>query len=99
MKEQTFRQLNKVYSGYEDKNVKTIVLHATSDSGHLSIDDKGKTKLNKDELLSLLMKGFVVVELNDAYYVPTKFSVTSSYVTVVCAGDGTAKTFYSSEQA
>ena len=99
MKEQTFRQLNKVYSGYEDKNVKTIVLHATADSGHLLIDDKGKTKLNKDELLSLLMKGFVVVELNDAYYVPTKFSVTSSYVTVVCAGDGTPKTFYSSEQS
>lgn len=99
MKEQTFRQLNKVYSGYEDKNVKTIVLHATTDSGHLSIDDKGKTKLNKDELLSLLMKGFVVAELDDAYYVPTKFSVTSSYVTVVCAGDGTPKTFYSSEQS
>lgn len=99
MKEQTFRQLNKVYSGYEDKNVKTIVLYATSDSGHLSIDDKGKTKLNKDELLSLLMKGFVVVELDDAYYVPTKFSVTGTYVTVVCAGDGTPKTFYSSEQA
>lgn len=99
MKEQTFRQLNKVYSGYEDKNVKTIVLHATADSGHLSIDDKGKTKLNKDELLSLLMKGLVVVELDDAYYVPTKFSVTSSYVTVVCAGDVTPKTFYSSEQS
>ena len=99
MKEQTFRQLNKVYSGYEDKNVKTIVLHATADSGHLSLDDKGKNKLNKDELLSLLMKGFVVVELEDAYYVPTKFSVTGTYVTVVCAGDGTAKTFYSSEQS
>ena len=79
--------------------MKTIVLHATSDSGHLSIEDNGKTELNKYELLSLLMKGFVVVELDDAYYIPTKFSVTDSYVTVVCAGDGTAKTFYSKEQS
>lgn len=99
MNEQKFRQADKVFSTLDLKNVKNVILHATADAGHLSLDKAGKNKVDKDELLHLLTTG-VLIKLDDVFYIPSQFSVTGTYVTVICAADGTtAKTFYSSEQA
>ena len=88
-----------IFSRVEDKHVRNLVLYATADASHLTLDKEGTKKIAKEDLMELLMRGYVIISLNDEYLIPTKFSITDSYVTVKCSGDGTAKTFYSKEQA
>lgn len=88
-----------IFRRVEDEHLRNLVLYATADATHLTLDKKGTKKINKENLMELLMRGYVIISLNNEYLIPTKFSITGSYVTVICAGDGTAKTFYSKEQA
>lgn len=88
-----------IFRRVEDEHLRNLVLYATADGSHLTLDKKGTKKINKENLMELLMRGYVIISLNNEYLIPTKFSITGSYVTVICAGDGTAKTFYSKEQA
>ena len=88
-----------IFRRVEDEHLRNLVLYATADGTHLTLDKKGTKKINKENLMELLMRGYVIISLNNEYLIPTKFSITGSYVTVICAGDGTAKTFYSKEQA
>ena len=88
-----------IFRRVEDEHLRNLVLYAKDSDPHLTLDKKGTKKINKENLMELLMRGYVIVSLNNEYLIPTKFSITGSYVTVICAGDGTAKTFYSKEQA
>ena len=88
-----------IFRRVEDEHLRNLVLYATADGTHLTLDKKGTKKIDKENLMELLMRGYVIISLNNEYLIPTKFSITGSYVTVICAGDGTAKTFYSKEQA
>ena len=88
-----------IFSRVEDEHIRNLVLYATADASHLTLDKEGNKKIDKENLMELLMRGYVIISLNNEYLIPTKFSITGSYVTVICAGDGTAKTFYSKEQA
>ena len=88
-----------IFRRVEDEHLRNLVLYATADASHLALDKEGNKKIDKENLMELLMRGYVIISLNNEYLIPTKFSITGSYVTVICAGDGTAKTFYSKEQA
>ena len=88
-----------IFRRVEDEHLRNLVLYATADASHLTLDKEGTKKIDKENLIELLMRGYVIISLNNEYLIPTKFSITGSYVTVICAGDGTAKTFYSKEQA
>ena len=88
-----------IFSRVEDEHIRNLVLYATADASHLTLDKEGNKKIDKENLMELLMRGYVIISLDDEYLIPTKFSITGSYVTVICSGDGTAKTFYSKEQA
>lgn len=88
-----------IFRRVEDEHLRNLVLYATADASHLTLDKEGDKKIDKENLMELLMRGYVIISLNNEYLIPTKFSITDSYVTVICAGNGTAKTFYSKEQA
>lgn len=88
-----------IFRRVEDEHLRNLVLYATADASHLTLDKEGDKKIDKENLMELLMRGYVIISLNNEYLIPTKFSITGSYITVKCAGDGTAKTFYSKEQA
>lgn len=87
-----------IFSRVEDEHIRNLVLYATADASHLTLDKEGEKEITKENLMELLMRGYVIISLDNEYLIPTKFSITGSYVTVVCAGNGTAKTFYSKEQ-
>lgn len=88
-----------IFRRVEDEHLRNLVLYAKDSDPHLTLDKEGNKKIDKENLMELLMRGYVIISLNNEYLIPTKFSITDSYVTVICAGDGTAKTFYSKEQA
>ena len=88
-----------IFRRVEDEHVRNLVLYAKDSDLHLTLDKKGTKKINKENLMELLMRGYVIISLDDDYLIPTKFSNNGSYVTVICSGDGTAKTFYSKEQS
>lgn len=88
-----------IFRRVEDEHVRNLVLYATADEKHLTLDKKGTKKITKEDLMELLMRGYVIISLDDEYLIPTKFSITDSYVTVKCSGDGTTKTFYSKEKS
>ena len=88
-----------IFSRVEDEHIRKLVLYAKADGQHLTLDKEGKKEITKEDLMELLMRGYAIISLNNEYLIPTKFSTNGSYVTVVCAGDGTAKTFYSKEQS
>lgn len=88
-----------IFRRVEDEHLRNLVLYAKDSDPHLTLDKEGNKKIDKENLMELLMRGYVIISLNNEYLIPTKFSITGSYVTVICAGDGTAKTFYSKEQA
>ena len=88
-----------IFRRVEDEHLRNLVLYAKDSDPHLTLDKEGNKKIDKENLMELLMRGYVIISLNNEYLIPTKFSITDSYVTVKCAGDGTAKTFYSKEQA
>ena len=88
-----------IFRRVEDEHVRNLVLYAKDSDLHLTLDKEGNKKINKENLMELLMRGYVIISLGDEYLIPTKFSNNGSYVTVKCYGDGTAKTFYSKEQS
>ena len=97
MEREFYRNKKTIVADEGEQYIKNIVLYASADASHVTTDETHKDKLDKDTLLELVLKG-AVIKLDTAYYIPTKVEETSGYLTVTCAADGTAKTFYSSEQ-
>ena len=97
MEREFYRNKKTIVADEGEQYIKNIVLYASADASHVTTDETHKDKLDKDQLLELILKG-AVIKVAMKYYVPTIAEVTSGYLTVTCAADGTAKTFYSSEQ-
>lgn len=97
MNREFYRKTNTVYAQEGEQYIKRVVLYAAADASHVTTDAKHTQKLDKEQLLDLVLKG-VVIKVDTKYYIPTMVEETAGYLTVKCAADGTAKTFYSSEQ-
>lgn len=91
------QKLTQIFSNCDEQYVENTVLYAISDAAHLTIDEDGEEEVDADTLLDIALKG-MLIKLDNAYYVPTLIEETGGYITVTCAGNGTAKVFYSSEQ-
>lgn len=98
MEREFYRNTNTIVADEGEQYIKNLVLYASADAAHVTTDSKHANEVDKDTLLELVLKG-AVIKVDTAYYIPTKVEETSGYLTVTCAADGTAKTFYSSEQA
>lgn len=98
MNREFYRNTNTIYAQEGEQYIKRVVLYAAADASHVTIDEEHTQEIDKDELLELVLKG-AVIKVDTKYYVPTMVEETAGYLTVKCAADGTAKTFYSSEQA
>ena len=92
--------MNKIYSDSEEKLVKTVLVYADADEGHLFFDKEKKQKITKDELFNLFLKG-VTVFMSDEYFNPTTYkeNAGAGMLTVVKdSGDSaTLYNFYSAE--
>ena len=75
--------MDKIFTNSEEKWVKTVVLHGHSDN-YLYLDEGHTTKIDKDTLKDLCLKG-ITVELSGTYYTPVFFKEESGYVAVMIA--------------
>lgn len=92
--------MTKIYANSEEKFVKTVVLYGHTDN-YLYVDEGHKTKINKDDLLDLCMKG-TTIKYESAYYTPVFFKENSGAVevtiaTAISTGASTAVVLYSEE--
>lgn len=90
--------MNNVYAKYDEKFVKTTIVYADADDGHVFEDAGKKTKIDKDTLLRLFQTGMVIM-LGNEYFKPIHYKVTSNYAQVDVYDDAGSKTFFSSEKA
>lgn len=93
-------KMNNIFADAEEKFVKTVVLYGHTDN-YIYIDEAHTTKVGKDTLLNLCLKG-ITIKYNDVYYKPVYFSDEETYVsvtiaTVVNAASTAAVTLNSSE--
>lgn len=85
-----------VLARYNEKFVKTYVIYADNDDGHVYYDSAKKNKIAKDDLKDLFMKGVKVFH-TDTFYAPTAFKDSGSEAYVVVHNDTGNLTFYSAE--
>lgn len=75
--------MNNVYSGSEEKWVKTVILYAKNSGDSYLYTDSATTKtIGRTDLLNLCNKGLVLVSYNSAVYTPILFKDSGSVVTV-----------------
>lgn len=89
--------MNKVFATYDEKFVKTTVVYADADDGHVFEDAKKTTKIDKDTLLRLFQTGMVIM-LGTEYFIPVHYKVTGAYAQVDVWDDTASKTFFSAEK-
>ena len=94
--------MTKIYAKSEEKFVKTVVLYGHSDT-YLYADEAHTTKINKDDLLDLCLKG-VTIKYESAYYTPVFFKENAGVVevtiaTAISTGASTAVVLYSEEHS
>lgn len=92
-----------IYADAEEKYVKTVVLYGKNSDNYLYTDSACTTKLDKDTLMNLCLKG-VTVLYEGAYYVPFTFKDDTSagatsvtIATVVNTSSSASVTLYSEE--
>lgn len=88
--------MKKIYLNADEKNVKTVILYADNDDGHLYLDEKKTEKIDKDTLLELYLLGFVVL-YNDEYFHPVSYKLDSGAAIVTVVSDTGNYSFYSKE--
>ena len=86
----------KIYDDSKDKNVATTMVYADSDAGHLFYDEKKTTKIPKNEVVDLYLKGMVIV-LDGKYLSPIVCENSGDGVQITSYDGTAAKTFKSSE--
>lgn len=75
--------MNNVYSGSEEKWVKTVILYAKkSGDSYLYTDAATTQTICREDLLNLCNKGLVLVSYDTAIYTPILFKDSGSVVTV-----------------
>lgn len=89
--------MNKIYADANEKLVNTIVVYADADDGHLFVDEAKKTKLTKDAMKNLFLKGILTIVLNDSYLKPTVYKVSGKGATVSVYNTDKVSTFKSAE--
>lgn len=92
--------MNRIYDDAKDKNVAVTMAYADADDGNLFADSGKKTKLTKDEVFDLFLKGMIIF-LGDEYFKPVTCKEESGAMKVTCVKDGgeaaSMLNFYSSE--
>ena len=76
--------MNNVFANSEEKYLKKVILYGHSDK-YLYQEEAHTTKIDKDALMGLCMKGLLLVKYNDAYYTPVFFKEESGYLSVTIA--------------
>lgn len=75
--------MNKVYSDYEHKNVKTTVVYASADDGVVTYDKEGKQKVSAADLEMLYLYGMKVIH-NDMHLTPIAFKKEGKKGKITC---------------
>lgn len=87
----------KHYANSEEKYLKSVVIYADADDGHLFSDSAKSVKLTKDEVMNLFMKGMMVIAYSDEYYHPAHLKLDSGAALVTVMNDTGNLSFYSAE--
>lgn len=94
--------MNKVYSDYEHKYVKTTLVYAAADDGVVTYDKEGTQKVSPADLELLYLYGMTVVH-NDMHLTPVAFKMDAGKGKITCLYDNadtvTALNFTSDEPA
>lgn len=85
--------MTEVFSDANEKYVKTTVLHGKTSDNYVYIDAAYTTKIDKDALLDLCLKGVTILYDGTTYYTPVSFKEESGSVGVTF----NSVTLYSSE--
>lgn len=89
---------NNIYADLDEKFVKTVVIYGDSDSSYVFYDEAKKTKIPKDELFELFLKGATVFVL-DQYCKIVMFKDVSTHAKIVVVGESSNISLYSSEMS
>lgn len=94
--------MTNIYAKSEEKFVKTTIVYADADDGHLFWDEAKSVKMTKDEVLDLFLKG-MTIKHETTHYRPTSYSETGGYSVVTVMSDSsdtaTPLTFHSKEKS
>lgn len=90
--------MNKIYNTADEKNVKTVILYADADDGHLFLDEKKTEKIDKDLLFELYLLGCTIL-YNSEYFRPVSYKLDSDAAVVTVVSDTGNYSFYSEEHA
>lgn len=85
-----------IYADLDEKFVKTVMIYGDADDGHAFYDATKKTKIPKDELFELFLKGATVL-VDDQYYKAVSFKDNGADANIILAGDGADVVLYSAE--
>lgn len=85
-----------IYADLDEKFVKTVMIYGDADDGHAFYDATKKTKIPKDELFELFLKGATVL-VSDQYYKVVSFKDNGADANIILAGDGADVVLYSAE--
>lgn len=92
--------MNKIYSDSEEKLVKTTIVYGDADEGHLFFEKEHTTKIPKDVLFNLYLKGLTVV-YNDEFFKPVSYKESAGAGVVSVIGESletaTVYKFHSAE--
>lgn len=94
--------MNKIFSNSEEKYLKSVVLYADADDGHVFYEEEHTNKVPESELFRLFSIGGLIVVLDEEWLIPVAYKKTGSYGTVTCIHDSaetaTPVNFNSKEQ-
>lgn len=80
---------NEIYSDANEKYVKTTLAYADADDGELYFDEKKTTKIPKEDLRNLFLKGMTVVYSGE-YLKPVSYKDAGTYGTVTAVHEDSA---------
>lgn len=70
--------MNEIFARANEKFVKSVVIYGKASDNYAYADAEFKTKIDKDSLMNLCMKGFVVISYGAAFYNPVCFKANSA---------------------
>lgn len=85
-----------IYADLDEKFVKTVMIYGDADDGHAFYDAAKKTKIPKEDLFELFLKGATVL-VADQYYKAVSFKDNGADANIILAGDGADVVLYSAE--
>lgn len=92
-------KMENIYAGSEEKYVKTVVVYADADDGHVFYDSAKSQKIDKADLLDLFLKG-MVINLSGEYLKPVSYKDAGAHAVVTAVHEDStvvALNFHSAE--